>query len=33
MQHDAILGNFDFQYVSGFFAPEKVEGRGYRPLR
>lgn len=33
-QHDAILGNFDFQYVQDFFfAPERVKGRPYRPLR
>ena len=33
-QHDAILNNFDFQYVYDFFfAPEKVKGRPYRPLR
>lgn len=33
-QHDAILNNFDFQYVSDFFfAPEKLRGRPYRPLR
>ena len=32
-QHDAILNNFDFQYVHDFsFAPEKVKGRPYRPL-
>ncbi len=33
-QHDAILNNFDFQYVYDFFfAPEKVKGRPYKPLR
>jgi len=33
-QHDAILNNFDFQYVHDFFFdPEKVKGRPYRPLR
>jgi hypothetical protein len=31
---DAIVGNFDFQYVQDFFfAPERVKGRPYRPLR
>ena len=33
-QIDAILNNFDFQYVHDFFfAPENVRGRSYRPLR
>lgn len=33
-QHDAILNNFDFQYVHDFFfEPEKVKGRNYMPLR
>jgi hypothetical protein len=34
-QHnDAILNNFDFQYLYDFvFAPEKVKGRPYKPLR
>jgi hypothetical protein len=32
--HDAILNNFNFEYVRDFvFAPEKVTGRGYTPLR
>ena len=32
--HDAIVNNFDFQYVYDFFfAPEKIGGRPYRPLR
>jgi len=32
-QIDAIVGNFDFQYLHDFFfAPEKVKGRPYRPL-
>jgi len=32
-QIDAIVGNFDFQYLYDFFfAPEKVKGRQYRPL-
>lgn len=32
-QIDAIVNNFDFQYVYDFFFdPEKVKGRSYRPL-
>lgn len=32
-QADAILNNFDFQYVYDFFfAPERVKGRSYKPL-
>ncbi len=33
-QHDAIINNFNFEYVYNFFfAPEKVEGQPYKPLR
>jgi hypothetical protein len=33
-QIDAIVNNFDFQYVHDFFFdPEKVKGRSYKPLR
>lgn len=33
-QHEAILGNFNFEYVySFFFTPEKVKGQPYKPLR
>jgi len=32
--HNAILNNFDFQYVYDyFFDPEKVKGQPYKPLR
>ena len=32
--HDAIINNFDFEYLHDyFFAPEKVKGRPYAPLR
>jgi len=32
--HNAILNNFDFQYVYDyFFDPAKVQGRPYKPLR
>jgi len=31
--HDAIINNFDFEYVHNyFFDPEKVKGRAYAPL-
>ena len=33
-QHEAIINNFNFDYVYNFFfAPEKVKGQPYRPLR
>jgi hypothetical protein len=33
-QHEAILNNFDFDYVYNFFFdPEKVQGQPYKPLR
>jgi hypothetical protein len=33
-QHDAIINNFNFEYVYNFFfAPEKVKGQPYKPLR
>jgi hypothetical protein len=33
-QHDAIVNNFNFEYVYNFFfVPEKVKGQGYKPLR
>jgi len=33
-QHEAILNNFNFEYVYNFFfAPEKVKGQPYKPLR
>jgi len=33
-QHDAIINNFNFEYVYNFFfAPEKVKGQQYKPLR
>lgn len=33
-QHDAILGNFNLEYVYNFFfAPEKIKGQTYKPLR
>ena len=32
--HDAVINNFNFEYVHDyFFAPEKVKGRSYAPLR
>ena len=32
--HDAIVNNFDFEFLyNSFFAPEKVTGRSYAPLR
>jgi hypothetical protein len=32
--HDAIVNNFDFEFLyNSFFAPEKVAGRSYAPLR
>lgn len=32
-QHEAILNNFNFEYVYNFFfAPEKVKGQPYKPL-
>jgi hypothetical protein len=32
--HDAIINNFDFEFLYDyFFAPEKVKGRSYAPLR
>ena len=32
--HDAIVNNFDFEFLfDSFFAPEKVKGRSYTPLR
>jgi len=32
--HDAVINNFNFEYVHDyFFAPEKVKGRPYAPLR
>ena len=32
--HDAIVNNFDFEFLYDyFFAPEKVKGRSYAPLR
>jgi hypothetical protein len=32
--HDAIVNNFDFEFLYNyFFAPEKVNGRSYAPLR
>ena len=32
--HDAVINNFNFDYVHDyFFAPEKVKGRSYAPLR
>ena len=32
--HDAVINNFNFEYVHDyFFAPEKVKGRSYTPLR
>lgn len=33
-QHEAILNNFNFEYVYNFFFdPEKVKGQPYKPLR
>lgn len=33
-QHEAILNNFNFEYVYNFFfAPEKIKGISYKPLR
>jgi hypothetical protein len=33
-QHDAIVNNFNFEYVYNFFfAPDKVKGQPYKPLR
>ncbi len=33
-QHEAIINNFNFEYVYNFFfAPEKVKGQPYKPLR
>lgn len=33
-QHDAILNNFNFEYVYNFFFdPEKVKGQPYKPIR
>jgi hypothetical protein len=33
-QHEAIVNNFNFDYVYNFFfAPEKIKGQPYRPLR
>jgi len=33
-QHDAIINNFNFEYVYNFFfAPERVKGQQYKPLR
>lgn len=33
-QHDAIINNFNFEYVYNFFfAPDKVKGQPYKPLR
>ena len=33
-QHEAIINNFNFDYVYNFFfAPEKVKGQPYKPLR
>jgi len=33
-QHEAIINNFNFEYVYNFFfAPEKVKGQPYTPLR
>jgi len=33
-QHDAIINNFNFEYVYNFFfAPEKVKGQPYKPSR
>ena len=33
-QHDAIINNFNFEYVYNFFfAPEKVKGQPYKPMR
>jgi hypothetical protein len=33
-QHEAIINNFNFEYVHNFFFdPEKVKGRPYKPLR
>ena len=32
--HDAVINNFNFEYLYDyFFAPEKVKGRSYAPLR
>jgi hypothetical protein len=32
--HESIINNFDFDYVYNFFfAPEKVKGKNYKPLR
>ncbi len=32
--HQAIISNFNFDYVYNFFfAPEKVKGKPYRPLQ
>ncbi len=32
--HDAVINNFDFEFLYNyFFAPEKVKGRSYAPLR
>ena len=32
--HDAVINNFNFEFVHNyFFAPEKVKGRSYAPLR
>jgi hypothetical protein len=32
--HDAVINNFNFEYVYNyFFAPEKVKGQAYAPLR
>ena len=33
-QHEAIINNFNFEFVYNFFfAPEKVKGQPYKPLR
>ena len=32
--HDAVINNFNFEYLYNyFFAPEKVKGQSYAPLR
>jgi hypothetical protein len=32
--HDAVINNFDFEYLYNYvFAPEKVKGQSYAPLR
>jgi hypothetical protein len=32
--HDAVVNNFDFEFLyNAFFAPDKVKGRSYAPLR